>query len=77
MEGENKITQGVIWKQILVFFFPILRGHFSSSYITPAGCHVVRNFVGKSGTAAVGGGTGTYRKPLGGIFRGSFRPVQR
>ena len=25
---ENKITEGVIWKQLLLFFFPILVGTF-------------------------------------------------
>ena len=25
---ENRITQGVIWKQLLYFFFPILLGTF-------------------------------------------------
>ena len=25
---ENQITQGVIWKQLLLFFFPILLGTF-------------------------------------------------
>ena len=25
---ENSITQGVIWKQLLIFFFPILIGTF-------------------------------------------------
>ena len=28
MEQENKILTGTIWKQILIFFFPILLGTF-------------------------------------------------
>lgn len=31
LQKENAITEGVIWKQILLFFFPILFGTFSSS----------------------------------------------
>ena len=30
---KNGITEGVIWKQILIFFFPILVGTFFSSCI--------------------------------------------
>lgn len=29
----NEITEGIIWKQLLFFFFPILLGSFFSSYI--------------------------------------------
>ena len=28
LDRENKITEGVIWKQLLLFFFPILFGTF-------------------------------------------------
>ncbi len=31
---ENGITEGVIWKQLLLFFFPILFGTFFSSFTT-------------------------------------------
>lgn len=30
----NGITEGVIWRQLLLFFFPILLGTFFSSCIT-------------------------------------------
>lgn len=29
----NQITEGVIWKQLLIFFFPIMREPFFSSFI--------------------------------------------
>lgn len=32
-QEKNGITEGVIWKQLLIFFFPILVGSFFSSYI--------------------------------------------
>ena len=28
MEQKNQITEGVIWKQLLIFFFPIVIGTF-------------------------------------------------
>lgn len=31
---ENQIIHGVIWKQLLIFFFPILLGTFSSRFTT-------------------------------------------
>ena len=31
-EHRNGITEGVIWKQVLLFFFPILFGTFFSSF---------------------------------------------
>ena len=70
MEGENKITQGVIWKQILVFFFPILLGTFFQQLYNTADAMIVGNFVGKSALAAVGGGTGTIVNLLVGFFVG-------
>lgn len=33
--SNNQITEGVIWKQLLIFFFPILFGTFFSSFTTP------------------------------------------
>jgi putative MATE family efflux protein len=70
VEGENKITQGVIWKQILVFFFPILLGTFFQQLYNTADAMIVGNFVGKSALAAVGGGTGTIVNLLVGFFVG-------
>ncbi len=34
-EAGYGIVDGVIWQQILLFFFPILLGTFSSSFTTP------------------------------------------
>ena len=30
---KNGILEGVIWKQLLLFFFPIMIGSFFNSYI--------------------------------------------
>lgn len=32
-QTKNEITEGIIWKQLLLFFFPILLGTFFSSFI--------------------------------------------
>ena len=51
---ENRITQGVIWKQILLFFFPIWFGTFFQQLYNTADAVIVGNFVGKGALAAVG-----------------------
>ena len=70
MAEENKITQGVIWKQILLFFFPILLGTFFQQLYNTVDAMIVGNFVGKNALAAVGGGTGTIVNLLVGFFVG-------
>ena len=32
-QEKNGITEGVIWKQLLIFFFPILVGSFFTAVI--------------------------------------------
>lgn len=56
---DNQITQGVIWKQLLAFFFPILLGTFFQQLYNTADAVVVGRYVGKEALAAVGGTTGT------------------
>lgn len=52
---KNNITEGVIWKQLLVFFFPIVLGTFFQQLYNTADTIVVGQFVGKDALAAVGG----------------------
>ena len=66
----NQITEGVIWKQILFFFFPILLGTFFQQLYNTADAVVVGRFVGKQALAAVGGTTGTLINLLIGFFVG-------
>ena len=54
---QNQITHGVIWKQLLVFFFPILLGTFFQQIYNTADTVVVGRFVGTEALAAVGGST--------------------
>ena len=67
---ENKITEGVIWKQLLLFFFPILFGTFFQQLYNAADAMIVGRFVGKEALSAVGGGTGTLIQVLVGFFIG-------
>lgn len=69
-EKENKITEGVIWKQLLLFFFPILFGTFFQQLYNAADAMIVGQFVGKEALSAVGGGTGTIIQLLVGFFVG-------
>ena len=64
------ITEGVIWKQLLSFFFPILLGTFFQQLYNTADAIIVGKFVGKEALAAVGGGTGTLINLIVGFFVG-------
>lgn len=65
---ENKITEGVIWQQLLLFFFPILFGSFFQQLYNAADAMIVGQFVGKEALSAVGGSTGTITNLLVGFF---------
>ena len=57
MQGEEpsqQITQGVIWKQLLIFFFPILLGSFFQQMYNTVDTIIVGRFVGTQALAAVG-----------------------
>ncbi len=70
LQKENKITEGVIWKQLLLFFFPILFGTFFQQLYNAADAVIVGRFMGKEALSAVGGGTGTVINLLVGFFVG-------
>lgn len=69
-EAINGITEGVIWKQLLLFFFPILLGTFFQQLYNTADAIIVGKFVGKQALAAVGGTTSTLINLLVGFFVG-------
>lgn len=66
----NGITEGVIWQQLLLFFFPILFGTFFQQLYNTVDAIIVGRFVGKEALAAVGGTTGTLINLLVGFFVG-------
>ena len=66
----NGITQGVIWKQLLGFFFPIVFGTLFQQLYNTADAVIVGQLLGKQALAAVGGGTSTAINLLIGFFTG-------
>lgn len=66
----NGIVEGVIWKQLLLFFFPIVLGTFFQQMYNTVDAIIVGKFVGKEALAAVGGTTGTLINLLVGFFVG-------
>lgn len=70
IEKSNQITEGVIWKQLLLFFFPIVFGTFFQQIYNTADTVVVGRFVGKQALAAVGGSASQMVNLLVGFFVG-------
>lgn len=66
----NQITEGVIWKQLLLFFFPIMLGTLFQQLYNTADAVVVGRFVGTQALAAVGGSTGQMVNLIVGFFVG-------
>lgn len=58
-QAAVQITEGVIWKQLLYYFFPILFGTFFQQLYNTADAMIVGQFVGTQALAAVGGATGS------------------
>ena len=67
---SNRITEGVIWKQLLFFFFPILFGTFFQQLYNTTDAVIVGKFVVKEALAAVGGPAATLINLLIGFFTG-------
>jgi len=66
---SRNITEGVIWKQLLSFFFPILLGTFFQQMYNTVDTIIVGRFVGTQALAAVGS-TGALISLLNGFFIG-------
>lgn len=67
---ENKITHGIIWKQLLFFFFPIVLGSLFQQIYGLADTMIVGRFIGKTALAAVGGSSSRIVDLLVGFFVG-------
>lgn len=67
---ENQITEGVIWKQLLFFFFPLLLGTFFQQLYNTVDAVIVGRFVGKEALAAVGGAAAMIVNLFVGFFTG-------
>ena len=68
--AENAMTEGVIWKSLLKFFFPLLMGTLFQQLYNTVDAIIVGRFVGKEALAAVGGGTAVYLNLLISFFVG-------
>ncbi len=66
----KNMTEGVIWKQLLLFFFPIVLGTFFQQLYNTVDAMIVGKAVGKEALAAVGGATGNLISLLVGFFVG-------
>lgn len=67
--GQRRITEGVIWKQLLIFFFPILLGTFFQQMYNTVDTIIVGRVVGTTALAAVGS-TGALVNMVNGFFIG-------
>ena len=56
-QRQTDMLNGVIWKEILLFFIPIMFGSIFQKLYNTADAMVVGNYVGKEALAAVGGST--------------------
>lgn len=68
--SADGITEGVIWRQLLIFFFPILLGTFFQQLYNTVDAMVVGKFVGKEALAAVGSATSNLINLVIGFFVG-------
>lgn len=69
-ETANYITEGVIWRQLLIFFFPIVFGTFFQQLYNTIDTIIVGHFVGKTALASVGGSSTQIINLIVGFFTG-------
>lgn len=67
---KKEITSGVIWQQILFFFFPILFGTFFQQLYNTIDAVLVGQFVGKEALSAVSGAPAMIVSLIIGFFTG-------
>lgn len=73
MDASRQITEGVIWKQLLIFFFPIMLGSFFQQLYNTVDTVVVGQFVGKAALAAVGGSSAQIASLIVGFLQGCLQ----
>lgn len=66
----NGITEGIIWQQILLFFFPIMFGTLFMTLYNTVDAIIVGQLLGKEALAAVSGGTTILVNLIIGFFTG-------
>ena len=68
--AKNQITEGVIWRQLLIFFFPIVIGTLFQQLYNTVDAVIVGRFVGKQALASVGGSAAVLSNLIIGFFTG-------
>ena len=68
--ARNTITEGVIWRGLLAFFFPIMLGTLFQQLYNTVDAVVVGRFAGKEALAAVGGSAAQILNLIIGFFVG-------
>lgn len=68
--SKNQITEGVIWRQLLIFFFPIVIGTLFQQLYNTVDAVIVGRFVGKQALASVGGSAAVLSNLIIGFFTG-------
>ena len=69
-QQDNQIISGVIWKQLLIFFFPIAVGGIFQQFYNTVDAVIVGRFVGKEALASVGGSAAMVCSLVLGFFPG-------
>lgn len=67
---KNGILEGVIWKQLLLFFFPIMIGSFFQQLYNTVDALILGREVGKEALAAVGGSASLISSLIVNFFMG-------
>ena len=67
---KNGIIEGTIWKQLLIFFFPILVGTFFQQLYNTVDAVIVGQFAGKEALSSVGGSSSQIINFVVGFFTG-------
>ena len=70
VSDKNDLTQGVVWKKLTAFFFPILLGLLFQQLYNAADAFIVGGFVGDAALAAVGGSPANIINLVIGFFTG-------
>ena len=64
-QPTSDITKGVIWKQLLAFFFPLWFGTFFQQLYNTADVMIVGRFLGPDAWAAVGASSSIFDLVIG------------
>lgn len=68
MKKDSDMTEGVIWKEMLRFFFPVAAGTLIQQFYNAADALIVGKFVGTDALAAVGGSSATITGLMVSVF---------